>query len=173
VVQPNGIARNEAKYVSMERIRWKHTIMTFGGWKKKNILNFQLIFKILNESFSIQWPRSKDICIYNIFKIFIMYILDLFGPKNGGLSFQHSRNIRKWKWNGKIKPCPHVQSLPLLYGSGFYLKQTNYFTFIAKNKGKVKFSINFQPKKPLNGPRFSWCILISFPTNKFTAKLHS
>jgi hypothetical protein len=89
-----------------------------------------------------------------------MYILDLFGPKNGGLSFQLSRNIIKWKWNGKIKPCPHVKSLPLLYGSGFSLKQTNYFTL------KIKILIYFQPRKPLNGPRFSWCISISFLTKK-------
>jgi hypothetical protein len=102
-----------------------------------------------------------------------MYILDSFGPKNGGLSFQPSRNIIKWKWNGKIKPCPHVKSLPLSYGSGFSLKQTNYFTFIAKNKGKIKIRIDFQPKNPLNGPRFSWCISISFPTKKFTTKFQS
>jgi hypothetical protein len=81
----------------------------------------------LNESFSIQWPRSKDICIYNIFKIFIMYILDSFGPKNRELSFQPSRNIIKWKWNGKIKPCPHVESLPLLYGSDLKLKKNKLF----------------------------------------------
>jgi hypothetical protein len=49
----------------------------------------------------------------------IIYILDSFGPKNGGLSFQPSRNIIKWKGNGKIKPCPHVKSLPLLYGGAF------------------------------------------------------
>jgi hypothetical protein len=102
-----------------------------------------------------------------------MYILDSFGPKNGGLSFQPSRNIIKWKWNGKKEPCPHVKSLPLLYGSGFSLKQTNYFTFIAKNKGKIKILIYFPPKILLNGPRFSWCISISFPAKKFTTKLHS
>jgi hypothetical protein len=28
----------------------------------------------------------------------------------------------------------------------FILKKTNYFTFIAKNKGKVKFSIIFNQK---------------------------
>ncbi len=35
------------------------------------------------------------ICIYNIFKIFMMYILNSFGPKNGGFSFQPSRKIIK------------------------------------------------------------------------------
>jgi hypothetical protein len=61
-----------------------------------------------------------------------MYILYSFGPKNGGLSFQPSRNIIKWKWNGKIKPFPLVKSHPLSYGSGFLKNKTNYFTFIAK-----------------------------------------
>jgi hypothetical protein len=68
-----------------------------------------------------------------------MYILDSFGLKNGGLSFQPSRNIIKGKWNGKIKPCPHVKSLPLLYGSGFSLNKQIISPLLLKIKEKSKF----------------------------------
>jgi hypothetical protein len=48
----------------------------------------------------------------------------------------------KVKW--KNKTMPTCKSLPLLYGSGFSLKQTNYFTSIAKNKGKIQNLFYFQ-----------------------------
>jgi hypothetical protein len=61
-----------------------------------------------------------------------MYILYSFSPKNRGLSFQPSRNIIKWKWNRKPKPCLPIKSHPLSHGNGFSLNKTKYFTFIAK-----------------------------------------
>jgi hypothetical protein len=86
--------------------------------------------------FQSNGPNLKNIeipiYIYNIFTIFTIYILDSFGPKNVGLSFQPSRNIIKWKWNGKIKPCPPIKSCPLSYGSGFSLSKKIILRLLLK-----------------------------------------
>jgi hypothetical protein len=71
----------------------------------------------------------------------MMYILNSFGPKNGGFSFQPSRKIIKWKWNGKIKPCPLIKPRPLSYGSGFCLNKTIkvFLPFIVKIMKREQF----------------------------------
>jgi hypothetical protein len=60
----------------------------------KNVINFQLTnFESIIFNPTAQFKRIRDICIYNIFKIFTMYILDSFESKNGGLSFQPSKKL--------------------------------------------------------------------------------
>ncbi len=68
---------------------------------------------------------------FTTYSNYVMYILEPIWSKNGGPSFQASKNINKKKWNGKIKPCPIVKSLLLSYGVGVFSKYEFFFAFIA------------------------------------------
>jgi hypothetical protein len=66
---------------------------------------------------------------------------------------------RKWK---KLQYLP-IKS-PFLYGSGFFLKKGYYYAFIVQKCKKPHFLNKISSKnfKFLHGPRFDWCILVSY-----------
>jgi len=66
-------------------------IVILAAENNKNVINFQLTnFELIVFNPIAQIKRIRDICIYNIFT---MYILDSFESKNGGLSFQPSKKL--------------------------------------------------------------------------------
>jgi len=72
---------------------------------------------------------------------------------------KHYQTKDKWK---KMQ-CPSIKYFSLWYGHGFYILK-NYYAFISKKESFYLFlneasSRNF---KLVNGPKFNWCISISY-----------
>ncbi len=91
-----------------------------------------------------------------------------------GLHVCGSWNITKQKKIEKIIQCPFMKSLLLWYGSGFFLKKSYCYAFIAQKCKKIPFLNEISSKnfKSSNGLWFNSCIPISYTIKKFTQEFY-